>query len=131
MMLLAIYLCISNVLIHFYETRDQHREDQVYQSNWQIWKLTLGSYAGSIIIAVYAILFGVFVFALTIFHSYIITENLTTYEKLKKQYVRFPQSPFAFQSCLTNWTKFICCLRRPKTKVSHQLYLRTYYPERL
>ena len=84
MMLLAIYLCISNVLIHFYETRDQHREDQVYQSNWQIWKLTLGSYAGSIIIAVYAILFGVFVFALTVFHSYIITENLTTYEKLKK-----------------------------------------------
>ena len=84
MMLLAIYLCISNVIIHFQETKDLHLEDGSYESNWQILKLTLSEYAGSIVIALYAILFGVFVFALTAFHTYIISENLTTYEKLKK-----------------------------------------------
>ena len=84
MMLLAIYLCVSNVAIHFQETKDLHLEDGSYESNWQIWKLTLSLYAGSIVVALYAILFGVFVFALTVFHTYIITENLTTYEKLKK-----------------------------------------------
>ena len=70
-------------MIHFNETKDAHEEDGIYESNWQIWKLTLGSYVGSIIIAIYAILFGVFVFALTVFHTYIIVLNLTTYEKLK------------------------------------------------
>ena len=124
-MIMTIVLCIMNVNIHFIETRDAHKADGIYEDNFGIWKLTLTQYWGSILIALYAILFGVFVFALCAFHTLIISQNLTTYEKLKKQYARFPQSPFAFPSCTTNWTKFICCPRRSKTKLSYMLFLRT------
>ena len=84
MMLLAIYLCINNVITHFIETRELHKDEGIYDSNWGIWKLTLKSYWGSIVIALYSLLFGCFVFALCVFHTVIISENLTTYEKLKK-----------------------------------------------
>ena len=62
----------------------------MYNEPWDAWKETLWSYWGSILIAVYTILFGCFVFLLCAFHTYIISLNLTTYEKLKHNYDRFP-----------------------------------------
>ena len=84
MMLIAIPMCILNVHLHFQETREAHKEEERFESNWAVLRLTLWSYWGSILIAIYAIVFGIFVFGLTGFHTLIISENLTTYEKLKK-----------------------------------------------
>ena len=130
MMIITIVLCICNVVIHFRETREEHRNDGIYNSNSGIWVLTLKEYWGSILIAIYTVLFGVFVFALCVFHSYITSKNLTTYEKLKHVYDRFPQSPFAFPSCTTNWVRTVFCVRRNKTKLSYMLYLKSNDNER-
>ena len=84
MMLLTIVLSIMNVFVHFYETKEDHLEEEIFRSNGDIWKLTCQKYWGSIAIAFYALLFGVFVFGLCGFHTWIISLNLSTYEKLKK-----------------------------------------------
>ena len=104
--------------------------DDVYKSNSGIWVLTFKEYWGSMLVALYAALFGVFVFALCVFHTVITSQNLTTYEKLKHQYDNFGTSPFAFPSCLTNWKKFICCVRRSKSKLSYMLYIKSTEPDR-
>ena len=74
-------------------------------------------------------MFSAFVILLFLFHSYIISENLTTQEKLKKTYKNFPKSPFSYGSCLTDWTKVICFPRRIESRLSWMLYLKSNVPE--
>jgi len=70
------------------------------------------------------------VFALCGFHSYIVSLNLTTQEKLKHVYDVFPRSPFSYGGCFTNWVKVVLCPKRAKSRVSQALYIQTNEPER-
>lgn len=54
--------------------------------------------------------------------------GLTTQEKLKHIFDRFPTSPFT-KGFTSNWSKVICCVRRIPSRISHELYLKTNKPE--
>lgn len=69
-----------------------------------------------------------FVFALCGFHTYIICLGLTTQEKLKHIFDRFPTSPFT-KGFTRNWSKVICCPKVIPSRISHELYLKTNKPE--
>ena len=64
MIVLITWLCGLNVLVHYRESED--------------YGYTLKAHWPSVVVAAVAILFSTFVFALLGFHSYIISEGLTT-----------------------------------------------------
>ena len=131
MIFITTGLCIFNVILHYRDTKEAHlAEWGTHPPALDVWKETLKEWWGSIIVAFIAVLFSIFVFALMGFHSYIISINLTTQEKLKHVYDRFPKSPYSFVSCLTDWRKVICCPRRPGSKLSYMLYLKSNEPEK-
>jgi hypothetical protein len=69
------------------------------------------------------------VFALFTFHCYIVMIGLTTQEKLKHMYDRFEQSPFAYKSCFTEWAKVVCCPQKIKSRITHELDLKSNKPK--
>jgi hypothetical protein len=74
--------------------------------------------------------FSLFVVSLCGFHTYIITISLTTQEKLKHVYDRFPVSPFGFGSFLKEWSKVILFPKRKASFISHALYLKCNEPKK-
>ena len=90
--------------------------------------MVLADYPMSLVIALFAIVFSIFVFALTGFHTYIVSLGVTTQEKLKHVYDHFPRSPWSTGNLFRNWAKIVCCPRRSKTRLSYPLYLKTNEP---
>lgn len=70
------------------------------------------------------------VFLLLANHTVLISENLTTKEKVRHIYDYLPRSPFAHASVRTNWKKLVCCPnKRTKSRLTKHLFLKTNNPE--
>ena len=66
-------------MLHYNDTLQAHVDEWgIHPDSWDVWKVTLKEWWGSIVVAFIAVLFSIFVFALMGFHSYIISIGLTT-----------------------------------------------------
>jgi preprotein translocase subunit SecG len=130
LILLATSLSISNLVLHYQTISKGYSDTKMEQTSPKIFQETITEYPMSFFIAMFAILFSVFVLTLFSFHTYILSENLTTQEKLNHKYDKFPISPFSYGSVTSNWCKVICCpKKRTETRLSYPLYLKTNHPE--
>lgn len=92
---------------------------------WQLIRWTFKDYPASVCVAIFAVLFSIFVFALCGFHSFVISQNQTTQEKLKHTFDKFSRSPYSYGRCLKDWSKVICCPKRANSRISHALVVKS------
>ena len=117
--ILLVAMCIANLYIEFEEISSENED----MSGPEIFGETLKKYWWSFIAAFIALVFSIFVFGLFGFHSYLVQNALTTQEKLKHMYDRFPISPFHHGRCFANWKKVVIWPAVAPTKLYHMLYL--------
>lgn len=117
--LLFTVMCIANMVIHYNEVSDE----EVHLSGPEVFGKVLSKYWISIVGAFIAILFSIFVFGLWGFHTYLVHIGLTTQEKLKHIYDKYPISPYRHGSSLANWSKVVLWPRIMHTRLYHLMLL--------
>jgi len=83
-------LCISNLWLHYADTKQRNPELTV----WQLTGMTVRRFPASVAVALVANVFSFFVFALLGFHSMIVGLALTTQERLNQKYGHLGFSPY-------------------------------------
>lgn len=121
-------LCICNIVIHFNELRGNPENEAL--SNSEVFLEVVKTYWVSLVGALFATLFSLFVFALCGFHTFLVFKALTTQEMLKKMYANMARSPFSTGLCLKNWKSVICWPRITHTRLYYMLYLKHRDEER-
>lgn len=125
LIIVATVICIANLVIHFHEIEAQLLLAGEEVAISPILNQVLKHFPMSLIIALFTIVFSLFVLALFVFHSYLLCVNLTTQEKLKKTYSKFPRSPFSYGSCWADWKKVLFAPKRIASRVTYPLILKS------
>ena len=129
LIVVAATLCIANLVIHYQQVQETLLLAEDTASVGSILKEVLKQFPMSLVIAVFATVFSIFVFALCGFHTYLVSLNLTTQEKLKKTYDKFPRSPFSYGSVFADWKKSILNPTRAASRITWPLFLKSSYPD--
>lgn len=112
MILGVTLLCVANYVLHYQDIHANYHIQGEVRSFSELFLETVHTFPASFVVALFAVLFSFFVFTLCGFHSFIVSINLTTQEKLSHKYDRFPRSPFSFGRCFKDWSRVICWTRR-------------------
>lgn len=91
---LAIWLIVVSVLQLNDSAVHQHAGD---------WGAAVRAYPGSLVVAIYAFLGSFFVGGLTVFHSYLISQNMSTYEHFRSKYSTMRRENPYDRGFLGNW----------------------------
>jgi len=92
---------------------------------WKVTMLTLEDYPFSLAIAVFSIVFSIFVLSLFGVHGLLVWKSLSTQEWLRGVFKGFPMSPYSYGGSCLNLSKIVCCPKRAQSRISHSLILRS------
>ena len=115
------FLCLANMILHVKDVKDDPENEGM--GGGEAFRETMKSYWISLVGSFIAVVFSIFVFGLCGFHTYLVHIGLTTQEKLKHIYDKYPISPFRHASCFPNWSKVVFWPQSMETRVHHLMIL--------
>lgn len=106
--------CIALITI---KTKELEHEDSPINE-------TLKQYPLSMVLLICGFGFGIFVFSLLGFHTFLLYKNSTTNEYIKEHWKIKSQNPYHVQNCLKNYAKTICNKKsKSNIKLRKEIYL--------
>lgn len=68
-------MCVANLWLDYINLRSKYQNENAPQDSWQLFKMIAAAYPASFAIAIFSIVFSIFVFALCGFHSFLVGVN--------------------------------------------------------